>query len=969
MDKQQWKKVSRIFDIALTLPAERRTTYIKNLCADDPELQKEINELLASIEESDQMLEEHLRKNEVLLNDLTSTLEQGSYFQSVEGSVIGGWQVMELLGRGGMGDVYKVERIESDIHQQGALKIMRRGLDTPENICRFRLEKQILAGLHHPNIASLIEGGVSEDGLPYLVMEYVEGEPLLEYCDNERLTINQRLKLFNTICDAVRYAHKNLIVHRDLKPDNLLVTEEGRVKILDFGIAKLLDPDLYEFSTVETRQGTRLMSLEYAAPEQVSGETVTTSTDLYALGVLLYELLAGVHPFDFDQKKYRSIVQTIHEEPPSSLSYRLRNLSDTELLSEIAENRSLPPSDLIKNLKGDLDAIVLKALRKKPEGRYNSPDQFKGDVTFYLQDKPILARGEAIKYRLRKFIRRHRWGVAAALIAAISLIGGSSIALWQADRANRERDQARIEKNKAEEVTRFLTNLFEANHPDMVQGEMPTARDLLDVGVQRINTSFTDNPELRAEMQALLGKLYFILDEHEEALPLLEEGLALAEKNNDVDTQTEALRVLSLLYGRASDYEKSLAVLQQANKLLKEEGRVPSLGHAKLASEIQSTLTVLNRSDEALKLTETSLELARNDSHLSPEGMFYYLKAHGTQLRRARQFNEAKLMFEEALELDLPPEQAPKKRFEINESLLYIAYYRGDHETALSLHSILLKQVDEIFPKIHGAKTHLLDIISRSLIRFGRLDEAERIMRQGLDIQKKVYPSQNRYYLGWAYARLGHLLRDKERYSEAFQNLEQARDIFRYIYGKDYHLYSRMTADMGDLLRRQGLYQKSQVLLSDALQRSRANPETHPTSNAVVQFSLAKLRLAQNRPKEALVFLHNAINKHYEIWNSDKRLLQEILVKRAQILTELGNTREAEAAYTQAIAMGDQISLFRGIAWPNLLTDYARFLVENTDPRAPAALKRALKANYNLYGDTHPTTQRAEDLLAFINTH
>lgn len=958
MDKNRWKKLSHIFDLALTLPKERRTTYIRNLCAGDPELQQEVDSLLASIEESDKMLDDHLHKNRVLLDNLTTHLEQDVPSTSLTGTTIGHWCVIKLLGRGGMGEVYEVERSNSDIHQKGALKIMRRGLNTPENMRRFRLEKQILAGLHHPNIASLIDGGISDDGLPYLVMEFVDGIPIDQYCDEHRLSIDKRLSLFKTVCQAVQHAHKNLIVHRDLKPENIHVTEEGHVKILDFGIAKLLDADLFNLSVAETRQSMRLMSLEYAAPEQIVGETITTSTDIYALGVLLYELLTGQHPFNFEELNYRAIEQKIlHEDPPLPS----QRLQDVPAKTDNIFNISL--SSLAGKLKGDLDAIVLKSLRKEPDSRYSSVSQFVDDLELYEAHEPVKVRKVSTYYRITKFYARHKKGLLTAAASLLIIIG---LIAFYTFRLTQERNEAQLERMKAVEVTGFLTDLFEANHPDMMQGEIPTARDLLDVGVQRINTSFEENPVLRAEMQALLGRLYFIINEYDDARQLLENSLTLARKHDDIDIQVEAFKTLSQLFGRASDGEKSLAVLQQARQLLETEGQAPSLLHGEVINEIQLHLTAQNRNSKALKLTKTALESARDASSLSPETMFYYLKARGTQLRRSGQYDEAKSIFKEILDLDFPPEQAAERRFEIHESLLYNAYYNGDQKNAFSLHHILLKEVDTLFPKIHFARAHLYDIISRSFIRFGRLDEAEKFLRGELAIQKRLYPTKHRHYLAWAHLRLGLLLRNTERYPEALRQLEQARETFDVLYGPSYHAYYRTSAHLADVMRLQGRYRQSEVLLEDALKRSQKHPADSSSYN-IVRLTLANLRLDQGRPTESLSILDNILNERHDTLRTNQHILQELLHAQARAFIQLEKTQKAKASFSRATRMGDQINLFGSVTWPQLLIDYARFLVKNNDPKATFAVKRALKANHKLYGHIHPTTQRTEVLFTSIN--
>ena len=345
MKQDDWKKLSHIFDMVLTLPPEGRTDYIKRVCGDDKEFEKKIRDMLAQLEESDQFFEERLEKNEKLFKELDSLLAEQTFDDDYfKGKTIGRWKIQELIGHGGMGRVYKVQRVdESGIKQTGALKIIHKSLLTPSHIERFRLEQHILSGLQHPNISGFVDSGITADRIPYMVMEFVEGETILEYCNNRKFTLEQRLQLFITVCKAIQYAHNSLIVHRDLKPENILVTEEGRVKILDFGIAKLLDPNLYENSAIETQPGMRMLSLEYASPEQITGNKVTTSSDLYSLGILLNKLLIGLHPFDLENLSYKEVEQLVIEKDPVTPSRRYQSVSDVKQKIVLSDERNSQP--------------------------------------------------------------------------------------------------------------------------------------------------------------------------------------------------------------------------------------------------------------------------------------------------------------------------------------------------------------------------------------------------------------------------------------------------------------------------------------------------------------------------------------------------------------------------------------------------------------------------------------------------
>jgi len=300
MDQQQWEKVNEIVDTALDFEEEKRETYIQEQCQDNQHLKRQVTELLKSIKQSD--TENFLENTGDYPQHLAQVISEEHFKEessALIGTTIGRYKLSDLIGHGGMGSVFLAERADEVYNQKVALKLMRRGMDTPTNIARFRRERQILANLDHPNIDRLLDGGITEDGLPYIVMEYVEGKPILEYCDLRCLDINQRLTLFSSVCEAIQHAHNNAVIHRDLKPSNIMVSPDGEVKVLDFGIAKLLEPEDPELTLYRTRSGTRLLTISYAAPEQIENKTITTATDTYALGTLLYKLVTGVHPFDW----------------------------------------------------------------------------------------------------------------------------------------------------------------------------------------------------------------------------------------------------------------------------------------------------------------------------------------------------------------------------------------------------------------------------------------------------------------------------------------------------------------------------------------------------------------------------------------------------------------------------------------------------------------------------------------------
>jgi len=421
MDQARWRQVEEIFLAAAERAPAEREALLRLACGGDGELRAEVESLLAH--EAGATFIQHAVAGEARLLER----EAG---EGPVGQRIGPYRLTALVGHGGMGTVYAAVRDDDQYHQQVALKLVRRGLDTEHLLGRFRHERQILATLEHPNIARLLDGGTTRDGLPYLVMEYVEGEPITSYCEARRLPVRGRLELFRQVCGAVHYAHQSLVVHRDLKPGNILVGRQGVVKLLDFGIAKLLEPGPSPEAMIQTDTGLRLMTPEYASPEQVRGEPVTTASDIYSLGVVLYELLAGERPHRLKSYTPSEIERAVCQAEP-------------ERPSAAAGRGAGARSKLRKQLEGDLDTIVLKALRKEPERRYSSAEQLSEDIGRHLSGLPVQARKDTAGYRVGKFVRRHKLGVAAGLLVVMSLVGGTIAARHQGRRAERRFGQVR----------------------------------------------------------------------------------------------------------------------------------------------------------------------------------------------------------------------------------------------------------------------------------------------------------------------------------------------------------------------------------------------------------------------------------------------------------------------------------------------------------------------------------------------
>ncbi len=542
-DRDNWQRVNELVSAAMDRPAAERDDWLKAECGEDSDLLNEVLSLLKYDAEETGGVGDAVQA-------LAGKLAGGEPSSSV-GKRIGPYRLVDTIGRGGMGQVFLAERDDDEFEQRVAIKMVGWVNTTPALIERFRLERQILATLEHPNIARLLDGGTSDEDVPYLVMEYVDGQTIIEFARD--LPIGERLQLFLSICDAVQYAHSQLVVHRDIKPSNVLVATDGTPKLLDFGIAKFLDDEGTEGLT---RADARILTPEYASPEQLLGQPVTVATDVYGLGLMLYQLLSGELPFDVSTRttpEIREIICNTEPAPPSRLA------------------RERGHTDIAPQLAGDLDTIVLMALRKEPERRYETVRALADDVRRHLERRPVLARAPSAGYRLGRFVSRHRTGVsatAAALVAAIAMT------VVYTTRLQAERDLADTERRTAEAATEFMVDLFDISDPNRGADRDITAREVLDAGAKKLESELADSPRIRARLLHTLGRVYDRLGDYDSAQRLLEEGAALQRSvTHDNDERlAQVLTTLAWVHYRREDWPNADALANEALAL--QEARV-----------------------------------------------------------------------------------------------------------------------------------------------------------------------------------------------------------------------------------------------------------------------------------------------------------------------------------------------------------------------------------------------------------
>jgi len=618
----QKRQVFKLFAQACELPVEERTIFLDQACGDDAALRRQLESLLAS--------DHHAAAGPGLLERPAFDIHAED---AMIGRSIGHYRLVKLLDRGGMGAVYLAER--QDFEQQVALKLIRRGLDLDEVLVRrFHNERQILASLEHPHIARLLDGGTTHDQLPYFVMEYVEGEPIDSYAKDRGLSIEERLELFRKVCSAVQFAHQNLVIHRDLKPGNILITDDGEPKLLDFGIARLLDEGGGPQGVITT-SGQGPMTPRYASPEQIKNAPISTASDVYSLGVLLYELLTGLDPYEVDTDRSDELARAICELPPSKPSTAVRQRAPRHR----AAATSLSREKLGRRLAGDLDCIVLKTLRKEPQGRYNSAEQLSADIHRYLRGLPVEARVGSFTYRARRFVERHQLALAVALAFVLLLAGSGTVStvLWR--QAVAQREQAEQESRRAQEAYRFLSDLLGTAAPDQAKGETLTALKILDRGKEKLAGEDLE-PELRIEIAGTLGRLYRDLGFYDRSRELMEMALAVARDRYPHD-HPEVAKCQGNLAVLLYDFENHSAAERHSREALAMRLRLgqPPAELLRIKSNLAAVLMRQGRLEEAeelyLSVLATRIELyepeyGRDDTDIATSqrnlGTFYYAR-------------------------------------------------------------------------------------------------------------------------------------------------------------------------------------------------------------------------------------------------------------------------------------------------------------------------------------------------------
>lgn len=821
----RWQQIQAVFSEVVDIAPADRSARLAEHCGADSDLRNSVESLLASDQSNEDPLVSVIGKAAESLLD--------EHQDRLLGTRVGQYRIVSILGHGGMSTVYRAERDDSQYQQSVAIKVMHHTTLHPRLRSRLQSERHILATLDHPSIARLIDSGDLDDGTPYLVMEHVDGESIDSYCDRQTLFVRERLELFIQVCAAVQYAHRNLVVHRDIKATNIFVTADGEPKLLDFGIAKLLAPEALSHTVAVTRLQERVLTPENAAPEQVLGRPITTATDIYSLGVLLFQLLTGRSPYRLTGCSQLQLERAIcMDDTPRASQTVVARLSGESASdrSRLSDRRGLSPERLRARLSGDLDAIIAKAMRKEPDRRYASVDALADDLKRHLLGLPVSARQGDWRYNSSKFLRRHFLPVLGVATAFLGLAVIAGMTLWQNHRIELARQATAQERDRAQQVSAFLVDVFSQADPFNAQGREPTARDLLERGSEKILGNANLQPEVRAQLLESIGLAYRRQGLSERAIPLFEQAVAIRRQEKPVDEHRTAAALANLAQALTDGGHliSAEAYLHQALALSRHADEHPSqetadilvqFGHfeldaksnprdaSKLMSEALSVYrSALGNQHLAVAGTLTGLAIAElwlgdlaQAEHYQREAMQIFeatvsrnhpdhaaaLANLGYILTQREKYREAEQVLNEALDIERSVFGATDQRIAETESNLGILYERrGDVARAIKATEVAVQIATQRLGLKHYLTGYYLSDLAALYLTGGNFSQAETTARQALQVYALALPARH-LYVASARQLLGEILLQRGAIAAAEVELHAALDINIALAGED----------------------------------------------------------------------------------------------------------------------------------------------------------------------------------------
>ena len=843
---EDFARVEEVFAAAVTLAGEARLHVLDEACCGRPDLREEVLSLLAA-------------HDSLGCDPPSSDGESGAHPVRI-GSQIGAYRLVEKIGEGGMGEVYRAERADGAFVQQVAVKITRSSIVQVDLVRRVRNERQILASLRHANIVTLLDGGTTLDGQAYLVMEFVEGTPITRYCRDRALSLEERLQIVRVVCGAVQHAHQHGVVHRDLKPANILIGADGAPKVLDFGVAKLLE------SRADDGVGTAgifpgPLTPNYASPEQLRGMPVTTASDVYALGVLLYEVLTGVRPYETHGEALDRVIELVVRATPVRPSGAPRD--------------AVPQRYARKRLRGDLDAIVLKAMSKDPKDRYDSAGEFASDIARFLDGEPVLARAPAAGYVLRRLAARNKTVVTVSAVALSAILATLGVALRQAGIARDERDRARAEAARAEQTAGFLAGVFQSANPAAVQGQVVTARDLLDRGTASISRDLNDQPDVQASLLITMADAYDRLGFEPKALELSERSLALREGLTPPDglAVAESLHRVGRLHRRQGRPARAVPLLERAVGL-----RETLLGpvHRDVSATLRELALALRETGDLTRPRQMFDRAIAIEEIIAPQSATLALLYNnvGNELKVLGDFPAARAAFERSIAIYERTKGAD--RWGIAMPLLsYGMLHREQEEVAAArpLFERAMRTADETFGAESLSSAYALARLGDLAHAEGDRASAESQLERSLAMHERL-AAPDHPETATVLLYLGRLRLTEGRSREAVRLLERALRIREKIHDE----HPRVAETLVDLARAYRVT-KEPAAASKLLRRAltiqrRFLPQGHPSFVATLT-ALGELSLGAGHRAEAIRLLEEAAAVARDRWPASHSLRRE----------------------------------------------------------------------------------------------
>jgi len=904
--KKYWNEIDALINQSLLLAPGKRVAFIKEKCQDNEELLKETLSYLSFIEKADddQFLETDLISSDTFTDELSSILNRDDELKHIIGKKIGAYEIKELIGEGGMGAVYRAERMDGEFEQTVAIKFLRGGFYSMYLRERFSREKRILSRLNHPNITAMLDGGITGEGSPYFIMEFIEGKPIHQYCEEKKLQLPDRLALFSQICDAVQHAHTKLVVHRDLKPDNIFVTRDGRVKVMDFGIAKLLTPDVDDNSPQVTQEGHIIASFDFAAPEQFNGGELTVKTDVYGLGALLYLLTTAEHVFHFNGKSLQEIRATIANTPP--------------------RRPKAVAKPFIGDITTDLEAIILKALRKDPDERYQSAAHFQEDIKRYRRNLPVLARNGTLRYRAGKFLKRNSYPIIAVALLLISL---TSFTWYHLNQLTKERNIATAEAEKVTQIKDLMIDIFSANNPRSASFATKdlTVSQALSMGLEQVTTGYPQNPEVYLELLSSIGSTLSNIEDYGNAYTAY--SFALDQTRGyygDISVEySTALANMADLMSKADSLEISREYIEKSIEVVLQAGDASEMDIANRYGIYGFILGQLGNFEQA------RVNLMKADSLYVAGGYAETIPRYNTMSNLA-DLNIALRNYEEA-------ESALKQATDFYESIYD------------SLHVNIVTNISKL--------GHLYSRMSENHL-------AEEYLLRALDLRQQVY-GENSAYTATTHSYLFSNYRVLDEPEKTLFHATKQTDITREVYGDQSLNYGQALNNLGLAYQENNNYPLAEEAFRESIRIKEIHLPANSTYLGISYYNLANLMRLTQKYSEALGLFQRVLEIDIENYGETHPEIAIDLNKVAVTQRDMGNFDDALITFKKAEEIFEEKYPENHYRVAEFHMDIGKlYHLQKNSGEARPHFEKALQIYRHNFDDTHSSVLEAE---RFVN--